>query len=101
MHLCIAYKLVEEQCRSNSKEKSDTSRQCEREMEEIELRETLALDAVRLLYLLLEGKHCQQRNGKFCYHEDGSHGAELGIHRHIIDEEIGQSHEVSAPREQY
>ena len=32
--------------------------------------------------------------------EDGSHRAELGVHRHIVDEEVGEAHEVASPRQE-
>ncbi len=32
--------------------------------------------------------------------QDRCHRSELGIHRHVIEEEIGKRHEVSTPGEQ-
>ena len=60
-----------------------------------------ALEEVLGLQHLLQSQHSKQRNGELGDDEYRCHGAELGVHRHIVEEEVGEPHEVSAPREQY
>ena len=54
---------------------------------------------LRVVYDLLEGHHGQQGDAELSHHENGCHRAELGIHGHMVDEEVGESHEVLSPGE--
>ena len=47
----------------------------------------------------LQRQHGQQGNGELCDDENRGHGSELGVHRHVVDEEIGKTHEVLTPRQ--
>ena len=60
-----------------------------------------ALEEVLCLQHLLQSQHSKQRNGELGDDEYRRHGAELGVHRNIVEEEVGEPHEVSAPREQH
>ena len=53
-----------------------------------------------LVHDAFQGKHGKQRYGELCDNEYRRHRAELGIHRHIVDEEIGERHEIMPPRKQ-
>ena len=39
----------------------------------------------------------EQRQGELCHHEGRGDGAELGIHRQMVDEEVGEGHGVFSP----
>ena len=50
---------------------------------------------------LVQRKHSQQRYGKLGYHKDARHGAELVVHREVVDKQVGEPHEIVSPREQH
>ena len=54
-----------------------------------------------LVKQFLEGHHGQQGDGEFGNHQYRGHSTELGIHGHIVEEEIGKAHEVTTPRKEY
>ena len=60
----------------------------------------LPLQAGRVIHKLLEGEHGQQGNGELGYDQYAGNGAELVIHGHVVEEEVGEAHEVLAPGEQ-
>ncbi len=49
----------------------------------------------------LQCHHSQEGYGKFGYDEYRGYRPELGIHRYIVEEEVGHRHEVPTPRQQY
>ena len=53
----------------------------------------------RLFYHLLQCQHGQQGDGELGDDENGGDGAELSVHRHVVDEEVCQAHEVLSPRQ--
>ena len=52
------------------------------------------------MYHLFQGQHGQQWDGELGNDQDGGHGAELGIHGHIVKEEVGEAHEILSPRQE-
>ena len=54
-----------------------------------------------LVKQFLKRHHGQQWNGEFSYYEYRCHRTELGVHWDVIEEEVGESHEVLTPRQQY
>ena len=60
----------------------------------------LATQALGVVHHLLQCQHSQQGDGELGNDEDAGHGAELVVHGHVVEEEIGEAHEVLAPREQ-
>ena len=48
-------------------------------------------------YPFLEGQHGKERDGELGDDEDRGYRTELGVHRHIVDEKVGQRHEVLTP----
>ena len=59
------------------------------------------MHARRVFNKLLQRHHGHQRNGELCYHQYGSNCTELVVHGHVVQEEVGKSHEVLAPRQCY
>ena len=49
---------------------------------------------------LRQRQDSKQRDGEFCHNESGRNGAEFGIHRQVVDEEIRHWHQVFAPSEE-
>ena len=58
-----------------------------------------ATQAVGIGHNLFQGEHRKQGYREFCNDEDAGDGAELVVHRHVIQEEIRKAHEVFAPRQ--
>ena len=56
-----------------------------------------ATQAVGVGHNLLQGEHRKQRNREFSYDEDAGDGTELVVHRHVIEEEVREAHEILAP----
>ena len=96
MILASRHKVAEESARHQGKKGTETGCQSEADVYELHL----LGKQLGLIHNALQCHHGQKRNGKLGYHEDGSHGSELGIHRHIVEEEIGKRHEVPTPREE-
>ena len=84
---------MKENEKQNGKEQSQTARQSKANPEIL----LAFLQQLRTRDYLLQAQHRQQRNGEFGYHKNGRHRTELVVHRHIIDEEVGESHQVLSP----
>ena len=96
LHLRTGDKVGEEYIRHQGEEHAEASSECERHPHPAHL----LLEYCWVVDDLLERHHCQEGDGELGYDEDGGHGAELGIHRYVVEEEVGERHEVLAPREQ-
>ena len=94
-HVAIGYE-VEERSRQQGEEQAESSRQPEGCIHIF----YLLCQQLRLIDDLLQGEHRQQRYGELCHDEYRRYRAELGIQRHMVDEEVGQAHEVFTPRQQ-
>ena len=58
------------------------------------------LSSLLYSYPFLQGKECEQRDCEFGDDQNRGHRAEFGVHRHVVDEEVGKRHEIPTPREQ-
>ena len=97
LHLAYADIVGEEQLRHESEEQGSTTRQQESRDDPFQF----LFQNVRFLDNLLQCHHSQQWDGKLCNHQDAGHCTELGVHRHVVEEEVGERHEVAAPRQEY
>ena len=92
-HLTGGDETAEEERRHQREQQGDASRQ-----DKADNQRHLQL---LLLYIitqhLFQRQHRQQGDGELCNHQDRRHRAELRIHGHIVEEEVGKAHEVSAP----
>ena len=93
IHLHGRYIRREEYLRKHGKQQCQTTGQSETDQEIL----LTFLDDSRSSNHFLQGQHCQQRNGKFRYHQNGRYRTELIVHRHIVDKEIGETHEILSP----
>ncbi len=93
LHLLYGDEIWEEYARHDGKEQAETCGQAEASIYIF----YLSCQYLRFIHDLLQSHHRQQRNGKLGDDEDGCHRTELGVHRHVIQEEIGKRHEVSTP----
>ena len=96
MHLAGGNKAVEEHRRHQREQHGDTTRQ-----------DKAGNQRYLQLFLfhfsteqLLQGQHGQQRDGELSNHKDGGHRTELGVHRHIVDEEVCKAHKILSPRQE-
>ena len=110
LHLVIADKVGEEHLRHQGKQQAHATGEGEGNAEGGVGREELADSTGRLarrsadgcrVEPLLQGQHGEQGYGKLGYDQYGGHRAELGVHGDIVDEEVGQRHEVTSPRQQH
>ena len=93
-HLCfLVARERTHHARDEGQQQGDASRQTEADIDPAHL---LAQE-VGLVHDPLEGQDGEQRNGKFGNHENRGHRAELRVHRHVVDEEVGQRHEIFTP----
>ena len=93
LHLALTDKTGEEQLRHQSEKQGNAARQSKGDKNILQL----LSHHLRFIDNLFQCQHSQQGDGKLGYHKDRGHRAELGIHRHIIEEEVGKRHEVTAP----
>ena len=94
IHFHGRYIRREEHLRKNGKQQCQTTCQSEADHKIL----LALLNNSRSIHHLLQCQHRQQRNGKFGHHQDGRNGTELIVHRHIVDKEIGETHEILTPR---
>lgn len=57
----------------------------------------LALHDFRFIQYLLQSKDGQQGYGELCDDKDGRHRTEFVVHRHVVNKEIRQRHEILSP----
>ena len=93
IHLHGRYVTWEEHFRKNGKQQRQTAGQPEADQEVL----LAFLYYRRCRNHFLQGQHRQQWNGKFGNHENGRYRTELIVHRHIVDKEIGEAHEILSP----
>ena len=91
------HKSGEEDRRHECKQQAEAGRETETYIHPLDF----GCQQLRLIHDALEGHHGQQRDGKFCNDQYRGHGTELGIEGDIVQEEVGERHEVAPPRQQY
>ena len=95
LHLARRDITAEEHRRHQPEEQGDATRQTETDNQ----RHLQLLPFHFLIDHLPQCQHRQQGNGELGNDEDRCHRPELRIHRHVVEEEVRQSHEVLTPRE--
>ena len=90
-------KAVEEHRRHHRKQQGNTTRQQEANANILHS----WLQQLGLVHQLLQRQHGEQGYRKLCDDEYRRHRTELGVHRHIVEEEIRKAHEVLTPRQEY
>ena len=95
LHLAGGDEAVEEHRWHQREQQGDNARQQERDTHILHPR----LHQFRLVKQLLQRQHRQQGDGELGDDEYRGHRTELGVHRHIVDEEVRQTHKVLTPRE--
>ena len=95
------YETAEEQTRHQCKQQGNATSEGERNEEwRVKSEEfATAILFTSSVHPFLQSQHGKQRNGKLSNNKNWGYRAELGIHRHIVDKEIGQRHEVLTPWE--
>ena len=93
--LCLLHgdEVGEEQAGHEGEEQTEACRQSQAGIDPF----CLFGQYLRFIHNLLQRHHRQQRDGKLGDDENGSHRSELGVHRDVVEEEIGEGHEVPAP----
>ena len=59
----------------------------------------IAEECLRITYELHQRKYGKSRDRELCYDEDGRDCTELIIQGDIVDEEVGEPHQVMSPGE--
>ena len=93
LHLARRHEVGEEERGRHSEEQAYSSRQGETGIEVFDV----LLEQFGLVYHLLQCHHGEQGYGELGNDQYRRHGAELGIHREMVDEEVGKGHEVLSP----
>ena len=92
-HFHAGYVAGEEEPRSKGKEQREAAGESQTQIESL----GPFLQHRRTVYNLFQRHDGQQRNSEFGNDQDGRDCTEFIVHRYIIDEEIGHSHEVLSP----
>ena len=95
--LLLRHVSAEEHVGQEGEEQGHAARQAEAHVDGAQV----LFQHLRFVHHLLQGQHGQQGDGELRHHEDGGYGAELVVHRHVVDEQVGEPHEVVPPREEH
>ena len=96
-HLARRDKAVEEQRWHHREKQGDTASQQEADAHKLHS----GFHKLWLVEELLQSHHSQQRYCELSDYQYRCHGTELRVHRYIVEEEVGESHEITSPRKEY
>ena len=97
LYLIVAEEVGEEHLGHQGKKQRYATRQGKRHIQPL----GLLLQHLGFFHYFLQGQHRQQGDGELGNNKDGCHRTELGIHRHVVQEEVGERHKITTPRQKY